>query len=259
MDLYLSKLIPLFIVPLGFALVISILAMGILGLSVRLARLFLFVAVSVLWVASTPIFAGYLGLTLENRYPPVGIEATPAADAIVVLGGAVGGQGSPRITVDLTDAADRVLHTARLFRAGKAPVVLISGGTIPWLGTDIPEAESTRTLLEEWGVPGASILAEDASRNTYENAVLTRQMLAEHELQRVSLVTSALHMPRALATFASAGIDAVPAPTDFTFTYKNYRTVIDFLPDAKALSRTTDAIKEYIGYGYYLWKGWIQG
>ena len=161
MDLYLSKLIPLFIVPLGFALVISILAMGILGLSVRLARLFLFVAVSVLWVASTPIFAGYLGLTLENRYPPVGIEATPTADAIVVLGGAVGGQGPPRITVDLTDAADRVLHTARLFRAGKAPVVLVSGGAISWLGTDIPEAASVRTLLEEWGVPGASILVED--------------------------------------------------------------------------------------------------
>ena len=55
MDLYLSKLIPLFIYPLGFALLMSVLAMGILGLSARLARLFLFVAVTVLWVTSTPI------------------------------------------------------------------------------------------------------------------------------------------------------------------------------------------------------------
>ena len=114
-----------------------------------------------------------------------------------------------------------------------------------------------QSLLEEWGVPDASILAEAASRNTYENAMLTRQVLAERGLHRVLLVTSALHMPRALATFTSAGIDAVPAPTDFTVTYREHRTVIDFLPDAKALSRTTEAIKEYVGYAYYRWQGWI--
>ena len=259
MDLYLSKLIPLFIYPLGFALVMSILAMGILGLSARLARLFLFVAVTVLWVASTPIFADYLGLTLESRYPPVAVEATPAADAIVVLGGGVEGPAPPRITLDLSDAADRVLHAARLYRAGKAPVVLISGGAIPWLGSDIPEAGSMQSLLEEWGVPAASIISEAASRNTHENAVFTRQLLAERGLHRVLLVTSAMHMRRALATFTSAGIDAVPAATDFTVTYRDHRTLIDFLPDAKALSHTTDAIKEYIGYAYYRWKGWITG
>ncbi|MDB4303295.1 YdcF family protein [Desulfosarcina sp.] len=257
MDLYLSKLIPLFIYPLGFALVMSVLAMGILGLSARLARLFLFVAVTVLWLTSTPMFADYLGLTLERQYPPVSVEETPTADVIVVLGGAVGGPERPRITVDLSDATDRVLHTARLYRAGNAPVVLISGGGIPWLGSDIPEAGSIQTLLEEWGVPGTSIIAEAASRNTYENAVLSKALLVERGLQRVLLVTSALHMPRALATFQSAGIDAVPAATDFTVTYKDQRTVIDFLPDAEALSRTTHAIKEYVGYAYYWWKGWI--
>ena len=134
MDLYLSKLIPLFIYPLGFALVLSILAMGILGISDGLARLFLFVAVTVLWGASTPIFADYLGLTLEGQYPPVAVEETPTADVIVVLGGAVAGAAPPRITVDLSAAADRVLHAARLYRAGKAPVVLISGGAIPLVG-----------------------------------------------------------------------------------------------------------------------------
>ena len=122
---------------------------------------------------------------------------------------------------------------------------------------DIPEAGSIQALLEEWGVPRSSIISEAASRNTYENAVLSKEVLAEHGLQRVLLVTSALHMPRALATFKSAGIDTVPAATDFTVTYKDQRTVIDFLPDAEALSRTTYAIKETIGYVYYWWKGWI--
>ena len=141
-----------------------------------------------MWGASTPIFADYLGLMLEGQYPPVAVEETPTADVIVVLGGAVAGAAPPRITVDLSDAADRVLHAARLYRAGKAPIVLVSGGSIPWLGSEIPEAGSIQTLLEEWGVPGApgaSIIAEAASRNTYENAVFTRQVLAEHGLQRV--------------------------------------------------------------------------
>ena len=215
--------------------------------------------VTVLWVASTPIFADYLGLTLESRYPPVAVGGTPSDDAIVVLGGAVGGPEPPRITLDLTDASDRVLHTARLYRASKAPVVVISGGAIPWLGSDIPEAESMQTLLEEWGVPAASIISESISRNTHDNAVLTKRLLVERGLRRVLLVTSAMHMRRALATFASAGVDAVPAATDFTVTYRDHRTLIDFLPDAKALSHTTDAIKEYIGYAYYRWRGWITG
>ena len=257
MDLYLSKLVPLFIYPLGFALVVTVLAMGILRLSAGLARLFLGVAVIVLWGASTPIFSDYLCLTLEGRYPPIAIEATPTTDAIVVLGGGVAGPAPPRVTDDLSDAADRVLHAARLYRAGKAPVVLVTGGAIPWLGSDLPEAATMQALLEEWGVPGASILLEGASRNTYENAEFSKPLLAERGLQQVLLVTSALHMPRALATFQSAGIDAVPAATDYTVIYRDWRTVIDFLPDARALSRTTDAIKEYVGYAYYRWQGWI--
>ena len=257
MDLYLSKLIPLFIYPLGFALVLSILATGILGISAGLARLFLFVAVIVLWGASTPLFSDYLCLRLEGQYPPVAVEATPTAGVIVVLGGGVTGPAPPRISVDLSDGADRVLHGARLYRAGKAPLVLVSGGVIPWLGLATPEAVSMQALLEEWGVPGASIISEGASRNTYENAVFSKQLLAERGLQQVLLVTSALHMPRALATFRSAGIDAVPAATDYTVIYRDWRTLIDFLPDARALSRTTDAIKEYIGYAYYRWQGWI--
>jgi uncharacterized SAM-binding protein YcdF (DUF218 family) len=257
MELYLSKLIPLFLYPLGLALVMTLLAIAILGRSAKMARLFLFVAVLVLWVTSTPIFSDYLGRTLENQVAPTAVEATPTVDAIVVLGGGVAVPSPPRLTAELSEAADRVLHAARLYRAGRAPLVVVSGGAIPWLGSDMPEAKATQSLLEEWGVPATSIILETKSRNTRENAVFTGKLLAERGLHRVLLVTSAMHMPRALATFKTAGIDAVPASTDFTVTFKAHRTVIDFLPDAAALVRTTDAIKEYIGYAYYRWRGWI--
>jgi uncharacterized SAM-binding protein YcdF (DUF218 family) len=235
----------------------SILAAAVVGRSAGLARLPLVLGIVVLWGAATPILSDSLGASLEWRSPPVAVQASPSADAIVVLGGAVEGARPPRCTLDLSDHADRVLHAARLYRAGKAPLVLVSAGYIPWLGVQRPEAESIRVLLQEWGVPDRAIVSESTARNTHENAVATQGVLEERGLARVLLVTSALHMPRALATFRSAGIDAVPAPTDFTVTERLRRTLIDYLPDARALSRTTDAVKEYIGYAYYGWKGRI--
>jgi uncharacterized SAM-binding protein YcdF (DUF218 family) len=77
------------------------------------------VAVVVLWGASTPLFSDYLRLTLERQYRPLAVDDTPTEDAIVVLGGAVEGPDPPRITLDLSDAADRLLHTARQSEYGQ--------------------------------------------------------------------------------------------------------------------------------------------
>jgi uncharacterized SAM-binding protein YcdF (DUF218 family) len=68
------------------------------------------------------------------------------------------------------------------------------------------------------GVPAGWILLDGTGRNTYENAHSTRKLLAAHGLRRVLRVTSARHRPRALASLRSAGVDAVPAATDFTVT-----------------------------------------
>ena len=120
---------------------------------------------------------------LEGQFPPAAIETTPTVDAIVVLGGGVSGPAPLRLTVELSDAADRVLYAARLYRDGKAPIVMVSGGAIPWLGSVASETEAMQSLLEERGVPAASIIFETKSRNTRENAVFTEQLLAEHGLQ----------------------------------------------------------------------------
>jgi vancomycin permeability regulator SanA len=90
---------------------------------------------------------------MEARYPPVALEQTPAADVAIVLGGAVGPVGDPP-RENLEDASDRVLRAARLFRAGKVRQVLVSGGNLPWLAGSVPEAESIRDLLVEWGAWG---------------------------------------------------------------------------------------------------------
>lgn len=211
-----------------------------------------------LWTSSTSAFSAFLLRSLERQYPPLPIEESPVADAIVVLGGSVGAAESPRIEVDLADASDRVLHTARLFRAGKAPMVIAAGGAMKWLGFKTPQAEAIRSLLLEWGVPANSIVQETESLNTHQNAVNTKKVLEGRGLETVLLVTSATHMPRALATFRTAGIKAIPSPADYRVVDRKKFSISVFLPDAGALAGTTQAIREYLALMVYKWRGWIR-
>jgi uncharacterized SAM-binding protein YcdF (DUF218 family) len=95
-----------------------------------------------------------------------------------------------------------------------------SGNQAISLSTILPQPHVSlkffiKPTLVSLGVPPDAVQVEDHSRSTYENARQTAQLLEQQKLQQVLLVTSALHLPRALATFRAAGIDALPAPTDF--------------------------------------------
>jgi len=258
MSLFLSKLLPLLLYPLGLSLLLTG-AACLLWRKQRTAVLgMLVLSVAVLWTASTPLMAEYCLASLEWRHLPVPITDLPAADAIVVLGGAIVAPKPPRIEIELSDAADRVLYAARLYRAGKAPVIIASGGTLPWADTPA-EAPFIVDLLQEWGVPKEAILLEATSPNTRDNAVNSKRLADERGIQTVLLVTSALHMPRAAATFETAGLRVIPAPTDYHVAYRNTLNVFDLLPNADALAATTAGLKEYLGLLYYRWRGWITG
>nr|WP_262507583.1 YdcF family protein [Salinibacter altiplanensis] len=92
-------------------------------------------------------------------------------------------------------------------------------------------------------MPEDAILLESKSANTYQNATRTADVMSRQDLDGVLLVPSPLHMPRALAVFWSAGIRAVPAPTDVQVGDRNH-TVLDVLPDAGVLAGSTAAIRE---------------
>ncbi|MCG6870414.1 MAG: YdcF family protein, partial [Gammaproteobacteria bacterium] len=83
----------------------------------------------------------------------------------------------------------------------------------------------------------------------------TGEILRERGIGRVLLVTSALHMPRAMKLFRARGIDAVAAPTDVRSIHDPARTVLDYLPDAGAMYQTTLAVKEYLGMGWMVVRG----
>lgn len=205
-----------------------------------------------LWLASTPWFAWSLATSLESQHPLLPVESTPTADAVLVLGGAVAAAQPPlQPHLGLLSAADRVWHAGALYRAGKARWVLLTGGNQPGQQDRPSEAEAMREMLRVVGVPDDAMRLESRSRNTRENASFSVAMVKEVRARRVLLVTSALHMPRALTTFETAfsgtGVVFLPAATDAEALGDVPDPAAQWLPDANSLAWSSRAIKEYLG------------
>ena len=202
--------------------------------------------------------------SLELRHLPP--DNYPNVEAIVVLGGGIKAQIYPRPWVDVSEAGDRILHGSQLFLQGKAPLLVLSGGRIDWKNGGPPESQDMAKIAVALGVPPAAILQDPSSLNTHQNAVNVRQILNGRGLNKVLLVTSALHMPRSLLVFQKQGIEAIPAPTDF-LSPPGYQTspagitwesaLLSLIPDSHRLRDTTNALKEYLGMFVYGLKGWI--
>lgn len=262
MSLFLSKLLPLFVYPLGLSCLLLLAALVAVWRYPRATAALTLTALMLLVVGGNGWFAARAIRSLEHTYPVVDL---PAADAIVVLGGATRSPDAPRPWVEVSEAGDRVLYAAKLYREGKAPVVILAGGRIRWRGGSGSEADDMAELMLPMGVPRSAIIEEPDSLNTYENARNVKGILEREGLGRVLLVTSAFHMPRSMAIFRKQAIDAVPAPTDFLiaddfFAASNQTgagAILSLVPSAENLAVTTKAIKEYIGAIVYRLRGWL--
>jgi uncharacterized SAM-binding protein YcdF (DUF218 family) len=152
---------------------------------------------------------------LEREYLP--LEPAPHADSILVLGGGVHSHIPPRPTVEVDQAGDRVLYGAYLYRQGIAPMIICAGGVATGAVSWRTGAEDMAELLLLLGVPKEAIITETQSANTREHAGNLNSLLRERGFKRVLLVTSAMHMPRAIGVFRRLcpAIEFIPAPTDF--------------------------------------------
>jgi len=253
---YASKFLAIVVDPTTIAVLLAIAAL--IGWRNR-RRSFVLVALLtiVLGTFSSQVVANRLLHTLEDQYPDKGIEAVPEAQAIVVLGGALKMPAGDHRGSGLDQAADRLLVAFRLYRAGKAPLIVCSGGNNP-LGSYVgrPESQGVCELLHEWGVPTEALLVEGSSINTRENALESRALLAERGVARIVLVTSASHMPRAVATFEKVGFEVEPAPADFRVGWGTPHPVLKWVPSPLGLLNASVAIHEWVGLWIYRLRGW---
>jgi uncharacterized SAM-binding protein YcdF (DUF218 family) len=260
MFLALSKFLPLFAYPLGLGLLLLILALIVRRPQWR--KVAILSALIVLYLGSNRWAAVALARSLEWRYVPSG--ELPSAQAIVLLGGASQSAQPPRPIVEVNEAGDRILYAAWLYQQGKAAHILLSGGRIDWLSSGRAPAEDMSSLLQFMNVPADAMWLEDRSRNTYENALFSRQILEPKGIDRIILVTSAMHMPRAVGLFERQGFEVIPAPVDFNATFSpvgeqpNLGTaLLDLIPSVDNLELTSRVMKEYFGLIVYRLRGWL--
>lgn len=249
---YAGKLVQFLIAPLNIVLLLLAFAWLFRRRGARSARLLL-AGLLLLLTASLPAVAHGLMGVLESEYPILPVVDLPEADAIVLLGGTVVSLQPPRVEAEEMAGA-RVQRALRLFRAGKAPVIVCSGGN-PYRGPDgevRSESDDMRDLLVDLGVPESAVRREAESRNTNENARYSAALLRELSAKKILLVTSAFHMRRAAALFRREGFDVIAAPSDPRAVSSPWRWNA-WMPGPDSLRMTTQAINEIVGYyGYRL-------
>lgn len=192
----------------------------------------------------------WLATPLENRFTAPR-PMPEKVDGIVVLGGAIDPVLSEeRGQVALGGGAGRITATIALARRYPDSRIVISGGEGTFLQYGLPEAEATKALMVDLGVPPKRIELESRSRNTDENARFSYQEARPRPGETWLLVTSALHMPRAVGAFWRAGWQITPFPVDY-LTRPTPPLVHNFSL-LQGLSLLTVALKEWVGLaGYY--------
>ena len=248
----LIKFLSLWVYPLGTA--VGLMLLGLLMFWLRRVRGGVWcVALGLgwLWFWSMPLVGDQAVRWLERDWVYLSAEAYPTADAIVVLGGAFG-EGLERWPYpDAGSSVDRYWHAARLFRAGRAPVIVLSGAHHPDRLDRWSEAEAGALFLQDLGVPASALLLDNEARTTRENVVFIERILRDRQLDSFLLVTSALHMKRSLAAFEAMNLSPIPTPTDFSVVREPVFSIRRILPSAEALQNSTDAIHEVVGGWWY--------
>lgn len=211
-----------------------------------------------LWVLSLPI-AGSLALaSLEWSYPTT-TEVPATTDTIVVLSGDIilGDEMGQRAWLG-SASLQRCLYGVELYRrAGRCRMLLSGGNLYPKLPCPTLAEAMREFILRQVGVHAEDLALEDRSRTTHENALFSKPLLADDAADRhgrVFLVTAAVHMRRAVASFRSQGIEVVPAPCDQQVPFWKV-TLYSFIPSSRGLSMVAQAAHEWLGLFWY----WLQG
>ena len=231
------------VLPPGLFILLALVGLAFARTRARAGATIALVSLLALYVLCMPAVSTLL---LQSLEPPYSDPARDKSGGAIVVLGAGSYLRAPDYEGDTVGrmALERVRYGALLQRRTGKPI-LVTGGN-PY-GAQTTEAEQMKNALKEFGA--SAKWTEDRSNNTYENALLTRDMLLKAGIRSVYLVTHAWHMPRAQMAFERAGLHVIPAPTAY-HTRKGVR-LLDFVPSAHALGESYLFFHEVLGMVWY--------
>ncbi|HSN93978.1 MAG TPA: YdcF family protein [Anaerolineaceae bacterium] len=244
-----GKLIGQFLTPLGIIALLLFFGLIQLPRNPRAAWMPI-LALLLVAVLGNFFFASFVTRSLEWRYMPP--TDSVRGDAIVLLAEGILPQEPPRQQLEVSEAADRIFFTAKLYREGSAPRIIISGNA--------QAAVDARTELIGLGVPENVITLQDKSKTDLEHVRFAVEILKAASLSKPVVVTSALNMDKAVYLFTKSGISVVPAPADYQVTSSAWERIRkpapfdvlnNLMPTASNFSLSSAAITEYASLVYY--------
>ena len=246
----LSKTVGLLVKPLTWLIVLMVIA--VFCRKTKLKKISIIASLSILLVFSNPMI---INITLKSWEPsPIAIETLPVYDIGIVLGGfARHFPGSDNIK--LAETGDRLWQTVSLYQQGKIRKIFISGGGIQNAKS---EAAAVRDALIAMGIPVEDIIAEETSRNTYENAIFSAELIAaNYPVASCILITSAVHIKRSLGCFQKAGLNPDIFPSDHITRHEKMYWAEWFRPDPAALLYWDRILNEWVGIMIYKMKKYM--
>ena len=248
----LSKTVGVLLLPTNLLIVLAL--AGALLTATRFARAgcrLMTAAILLLALCAFSPLGNLLLYPLESRFPPWS-AAQSAPDGIVVLGGPIDADLSVAHDVPVIHSgADRIVAAAALARKYPDARIIYAGGSANLVGSDAREADYAATIFESLGIDKARLIMDRRSRNTYENALFSKELAAPKSGERWLLVTSAFHMPRAIGLFRQVGFAVEPYPVDWRVG-RSAADILAFTPLAlEGLGRTDVAVREWIGLVAY--------
>lgn len=258
-----SKIVWYSVEPINFLLIIGLVGVALgFGRFKRAGRVATSLAILLLAVASFSPLGSLVLRPIEDRFPQPPVDL-PAPAGIIVLGGALDeGITAARQSPALLQAGTRLTGTFVLSRRFPLAPIIFTGGGEDAKSQDRSEAEFARDVWLSLGLAPERIRLETKSKNTWENALFTRDLLQPKPGDKWLLVTSAWHMPRAMGIFRRVGFDVVPYPVD----YRTYGNRHDWRPTYVVLDELTNldlAMHEWIGLTAYYFTGktdaWFPG
>jgi uncharacterized SAM-binding protein YcdF (DUF218 family) len=242
--IWLHKALPIPFLPIGFCILL-----GCLGLVLR-KRWVTGLSFGILWVFSMHPTAAWLASGLEQRYPAMEVRDCPKADAVVVLSGML--RKSVTSATEWDQEVGRFERGVELVASDRAPKILFTRGlSWPDVGRE-PEGERLAREALKHGIAADKIeLTDTAVLETSAEMRSVRRTMERRGWRRIILVTSAMHMPRAMWLADQEKIEAIPFPADFESGNHSSLELASFLPDAKWLDLSERAIRERIGLAYY--------
>jgi uncharacterized SAM-binding protein YcdF (DUF218 family) len=248
---FLSKTVGHLLLPTNFLITLGLLGAVLLATRyARAGRRLMLLSIVLLAIAGFSPLGNWLLYPLEQRFPPCDVtNGTP--DGIIVLGGSIDADLSvAHHGAVVRSAADRILAGAALARRYPDARVIFSGGSAKMISNDAREADYAAALFESLGIDKARLLMERRSRNTQENAEFSKVLAAPKGGERWLLVTSAYHMPRAMAAFRAVDFPVEAYPVDW-----RTRGWVDlqrgFPTLSEGLRRTDAATREWVGLIVY--------